>query len=169
MSRKILLTGFYSLEKNVIITLDKSSKEKKNEIILTNEDTNEDSIYDDFEFITYKKGEKYYQKQKLVFINNYFINPNNYNIYTIFNAKKQANMNESQINSLRYSSKISNVGKNSRVSEIKSGEINRNPNFNFLIQNQSSSTLNRISNDKINLIKRNKSLKKNKQKRIFKI
>ena len=168
MSRKILLTGFYSLEKNIIITLDKSSKEKKNEIILSNEDINENSYYDDIEYITYKKGEKYYQKKKLVFINNYSINPNNYNIYTILNTKKQANMNESQINSHRYSSKISNVGKNSRISDFKSGEVNRNPNFNFLIQNQSSSALNRISNDKINLIKRNKSLKKNKQKRVFK-
>ena len=51
---------------------------------------------------------------------------------------------------------------------IKSGDIYGNPNFIFLIQNQLSSTLNRISNDKINLIKRNKSLKKNKQKRRFK-
>ena len=168
MSRKILLTGFYSLEKNIIITLDKSSKEKRNEIILAHEDIIENSVYDDIEFITCKKGEKYYQKQKLIFINNYFINPNNYNIYTIFNAKKQGNMNESKINSHRYSSKISNVGKNSRISDIKSGEIIGNPNFNFLIQSQSTSALNLISNDKLNLTKRNKSLKKNKQKRAFK-
>ena len=116
MSRKILLIGLYSLEKNIIITLDKSSKEKKNEIILTNEGINENSIYEDTEFITYKKGEKYYQKQRLIFINNYSINPNNYNIYTIFNAKK----NDSQINSHRYNSKISNIGKNSNINDIKS-------------------------------------------------
>ena len=166
MSRKILLTGIYSLEKDIIITLDKSSKEIKKEIILNHEDNEDNLIYDDIELITYKKGEKYYQKQKLVFINNYSINPNSYNIYTIY--KKKENISESKINSHRYGSKISNICKNSRLSDIKSGDIYGNPNFNFLIQNQSSSTLNFYSNDKINLIKRNKSLKKNKQKRSFK-
>ena len=63
MSRKILLTGVYSLEKNIIITLDKSSKEIKKEIILNHEDNEDTLIYDDIELITYKKGEKYYQKK----------------------------------------------------------------------------------------------------------
>jgi len=89
MSRKILLIGVYSLEKDIIITLDKSSKEIKKEIILNHEDNEDNLIYDDIELITYKKGEKYYQKKKLVFINNYSINPNSYNIYTIYKKKRK--------------------------------------------------------------------------------
>ena len=33
ISKKILLTGFYSVEKNIIITLDKSTNENKKEIV----------------------------------------------------------------------------------------------------------------------------------------
>ena len=117
ISRKILLTGVYSLEKNIIITLDKSSKEIKKEIILKHEDNEDNLIYDDIELITYKKGEKFYKKQKLVFINNYSFNPNSYNIYTIY--KKKENISESKINSYRYISKISNnICKNSRLNDI---------------------------------------------------
>ena len=60
MTKKILFGGIYSLEKNVIITLDKSSKEKKKEYIINSgqKDIDDDfynSSTNDSNLIRYKK------------------------------------------------------------------------------------------------------------------
>ena len=68
MTRKILLTGIYSVEKNIIITIDKSSKGQKKEIILNTEDkkdlnNNYDSSNKNNEMIKYRGNEKYYNNK----------------------------------------------------------------------------------------------------------
>ena len=110
MTRKILLTGIYSVEKNIIITIDKSSKEQKKEIILNIEDkkdlnNNYDSSNMSNEMIKYRGNEKYYNNKKLIFINKYNINLNVYNIYYINHTEKQKTHINSIIYSIRHSTK----------------------------------------------------------------
>ena len=170
MTKQILLGGIYSIEKNVIITLDKSNKDIKKEYILNLEQKdNEDkynSTINNNNFIKFKKNEKYYNNQKLVFIIKYIINSNIYNIYYIFHSEKQNTVKED----LQFNSKNSLKNNNDKDSKIKIDISDGNKNFNFLIQSTSASasTFIQISNDKQNFKKRNKSSKKeNKKKKNF--
>ena len=166
MTKSILLAGIYSVEKNVIITLDKSTKERHKEFILNNvENKNEEeNIYNSTKnnksLITFKKNEKYYKNQKLIFINKYNINPNNYNIYYIYYPEKQKTI-KNERNSIRLSSKNLFLDMESKMMK---NDSDGNQNFNFLIQSSTSaSTFTQISNDKQNFKKRNKDGKKDKQ------
>ena len=163
LRKKILLAGIYSIEKNIIITLDKSTKDKNKEYIL-NLGQNKDLF--DFEnktnnnVIKFKKNEKYYNNQKLMFVAKYFINPNIYNIYYVFSQEKQKTFKE-DINNPR-----SNSLKNLFLDEIKN-KIDSEQNFNYLIQSTSASTFSQISNNRQNLKKRNKSGNKDNKKRNY--
>ena len=165
MTKSILLAGIYSVEKNVIITLDKSTKEKHKEFILNNvENKNEEeNIYNSTKnnksLITFRKNEKYYKNQKLIFINKYNINQNNYNIYYIYYPEKQKTI-QNEKNSIRLSSKNLFLDIESKMMKNDS-DVNQN--YNFLIQSTSSSTFTQISNDKQNFKKRNKDGKKDKK------
>ena len=118
------------------------------------------------DFIKYKKNEKFYKNQKLLFINKYFINPNCYNIYTILNPIKQKTY-KNDIN-LQTNMKNPLFEINSKMQNDIFGESEGN-NFNFLLQSTSASTFSKISNDKHNYKKRNKSgNKNNKKKKTFK-
>ena len=171
ISKKILLAGIYSIENNIIITLDKSSKEKNIEYILNIQDSKNyfenrnDSVHENNKLlIKFKKNEKYYNNKKLVFIAKYFINPNNYNIYYILSLEKQKTHKEEMDNHGRNSTKslFFEDSKNKMGSET-------NQNTNYLIQSTSMSTFVQISNDKQNLKKRNKNeSKENKKKNFFK-
>ena len=169
ITQKILLSGFYFIEENIIITLEKSSKDKKREIVLNNakEDNNENnynSTIDNNEYITYRKNDKYYNKKKLIFINQYFINPNCYNIYCIYHPEKQKT-HISEASFPKYSMKNNIYDIDSKKNIQVYDDFDANQNLNFIIQSQSTSTLNQISSDKLNLKKRNKKEKKNKQKK----
>ena len=94
MSKKILLNGFYSINRNIIITLDKSTKESKKEIVLNSDEKKFESeignyTYNEVELIKYKKDDKYYNGKKLFFVTKFYVNPNCYNIYSIFHTEKQ--------------------------------------------------------------------------------
>ena len=162
MTKYILLYGFYSFENNIIITLDKSSKDKKKEYLLNNED--KENLDENNILIKYKKNEKYYNNQKLIFINKYFINLNCYNIYYILNPVRQKTYKEDINYNDRNSNK--NVIKeiNSKMKNELYGESEGNQNFNNLFQN-SSSTFTSISNNKHNFKKRSKNGNKDKKKK----
>ena len=155
----------------MVITLDKSSKEKNIEYILNIQDSKNyfenrnDSIHENNKLlIKFKKNEKYYNNKKLVFIAKYFINPNNYNIYYILSLEKQKTHKEEMDNRGRNSTKslFFEDSKNKMGSET-------NQNTNYLIQSTSMSTFVQISNDKQNLKKRNKNEStENKKKNFFK-
>ena len=173
VTKKILLSGIYRIENNIVITLDKSTKEKKQEFILNSEKEDENvsklsSSKINNHLIKFKKNEKYFNNKKLIFVNKYFINQNIYNIYYIYHAEKQNTHKENNISKGR-GNKINNFyDTKSRKNDIYGkSETNKN---NFFIQNTtaSSSTFIQISNDK-NYRKRNKNDKKaKKNKNIFK-
>ena len=170
ISKKLLLAGIYTIEKNIIITLDKSTKEKKKEYIINLNDNKDDieNKYDDSlpsnnnNFIKYKKNEKYYNNQKLIFIDKYFINPNNYNIYYIFSLEKQKTYKENINIHPRNSTKNLFLDDN----KIKM-DSEGNQNFNILLQSTSASTFTQISNHRDGLKKRNKNGNKNNKKRNY--
>ena len=171
ITKKILLSGIYSVEKNIIITLDKGTKEKKNEIVLNydeeeNENKYNSSININKSLIKYKKNERYFNNRKLIFINSYSINPNIYNIYYVSHTDKQKTI---KVNT---DSEIKKSKKSNLYYDIDSkvGDSEANQNFNFLIQSQTSaSTFNQFSNDRYNLKKRGKgNIKNNKRKNNFK-
>ena len=168
-TKKILLSGIYSIENNIVISIDKSSKEKKLEIII-NLGTEKEEEIKNFSFINtnylikYKKNEKYYNNKKLIFINTYFINPNIYNIYYIYHREKQKTHKEENIqNGTDNKSKSKNFyGNDSCRNNDIYGISDGNQNI-FFIQSTtaSSSTFVQASNDKKNYKKRNKNSKKN--------
>ena len=170
ITRKILLSGFYSIENNIIITLDKSTKEKKREIVLNKDskDDNDENKYnssiDNNEYITFKRNDKYYNKKKLIFINQYFINPNCYNIYCVYHSEKQKT-HISEASSPQNSAKKNIYNIESKKNIEIYGDYEPNQNLNFIMQSQSSTTFAQISSDKLNLKKRNKKDKINKRKK----
>ena len=168
LKKKILLAGIYSIENNIVITLDKTINGKNKEIILNEENENDInnsnlSIKNNI-LIKYKKNDKYYKNKKLIFINKYFINPNIYNIYYISSPEKKKTYKE---DIKVYENSIKNLIL-FEDSKMKNGsEANQ---LNFLIQSTSTSTFSKISNDRKNFKKRNKNSKKdNKKKNFFKL
>ena len=163
IKKKILLAGIYSIEKNIIITLDKSTKDKNKEYLLNlgqNKDLFDIDDKTNNNVIKFKKKEKYYNNQKLIFVAKYFINPNIYNIYYVFSQEKQKTFKE-DINNPR-----SNSLKNLFLDEIKNKK-DSDQNLNYLIQTTSASTFTQISNNRQNLKKRNKSGNKDNKKRNY--
>ena len=174
ITKQILLSGIYYVENNIIITLDKSSKDRNKEIILNYEEKESisENKYIPLEtnktLIKIKKNEKYYKNQKLIFINKYFINPNCYNIYSILNPIRQKTYKNEINTQTRISMKNPLFEITSKMQNDIYGESEGN-NFNYLLQSTSASTFSKISNDKHNYKKRNKAgNKNNKKKRSFK-
>ena len=167
ITKTILLAGIYSIEKNIIITLDKSSKEKKKEFILNFDEKENQNENSNNVLIKYKKDNKYFKNQKLIFINRYFINPNYYNIYYILNPIKQKSHKDDLNLSNRNSMKNLFLDLSTKIKNDKYGESEGNQNFNLLIQSTSASasgsTFAQI-NDNNNFKKRNKNGKKEKKK-----
>ena len=157
MTRQILLAGIYSIEKNIIITLDKSTKEKSKELILNTDERNFEEECNNNIFIKYKRDNKYYNNQKLFFINRYFINPNYYNIYKIIGPKKQ----KTHKDEVCISSKASMKNLLLYLKDDNHGESDGKHNFSSLIQSASASTFAQTTFDNNNFKKRNKSGKKN--------
>ena len=162
ISKTILLTGFYSVEKNIIITLDKSTNESKKEIVLNSEKINSDSeiknySYDETQLINYKKEDKYYKGKKLLFITKFYVNPNCYKVYSIFHTEKQRTYKKDKIND---SPRKKNFYDNDSKNNMYAGAESATQNFNFMMQSQASSTFTQISNDPQNFKKRDKGGKK---------
>ena len=170
ISKKILLTGFYSLEKNIIITLDKSTNESKKEIVLNSDETNQETEIKNYssteaQLITYKKEDKYYKGKKLLFITKFYVNPNCYQVYSIFHTEKQRTYKQEKIlDEIQKNNLYDIESKNNFYAGAESTQ-----NFNFMMQSQTSSTFNQISNDSQNFKKRDKGGKKeNKKTQYFK-
>jgi hypothetical protein len=69
--------------------LDKSTEGKKEEYALYYDDNEEQNEIKNSFLVNYKKNDKYFNNQKLTFVDKYFINPNIYNIYYILRIEKQ--------------------------------------------------------------------------------
>ena len=168
VTKKILVSGVYSIEKDIIITLDKSTEEKKEEYVLNYDDEEEQNEIKNNILVKYKRNAKYYNNQKLIFVDKYFINPNIYNIYYIYREEKQKSIKDDIIQN--------GNGRNNLYDNIES-KIKNNlygesdgANYNYLIQSTAStSTFNQYSNDRQGFKKRNKGgNKENEKKRHFK-
>ena len=163
ITKKILLYGVYSIEKNIIITLDKSTEEKKEEYVL-NYDNNEEQneIKNNF-LVKNKKNTKYFNDQKLTFVDKYFINPNIYNIYFIDKIEKQKSIKDDII---RNEKNIIYDPKNTFIKKNIYGDSDGG-NINFFIQSAAStSTFSQINNDMQGFKKRNKGKKNNNKKKM---
>ena len=166
ISRKVLLTGVYSIENNIIITLDKSTKAKNREIVL-NSEIKDDKLENNIT-LKYKKKEKYLNNKKLILINKYFINPNCYNIYAVYHPKKQNTHKNDIILNGRGSNK--NIFNDNNIDSKLHEEIENNQSYNAFYQSQnSSSTFTQVSNNRQNFLKRSKESKKiDKRRKNFK-
>ena len=165
ISKKVLLTGFYSIDKNIVITLDKSTKESKKEIVLNSEEKRyENSIKknssNETELIKYKKFDKYYNGKKLLFVTKFYVNPNCYNIYSIYHTDKQRTFKIDKL--LEDIDKNNNVYDPESKKNIYGGAESQTNNYNFLMQSQTSSTFGQISGDVQNFKKRDKGGRKEK-------
>ena len=114
--------------------------------------------------VKYKRNAKYYNNQKLIFVDKYFINPNIYNIYYIYKEEKQKSIRNDIIQN----------GRNNLYNNIESKNKNNvyresdGANFNFLIQSTAStSTFNQFSNDRQGFKKRNKGGNKDIEKKKY--
>ena len=161
MSSKILLTGVYSLENNIVITLDKSTKGKRKEIVLNS--VIKDEEYKEKNILKYKKNEKYFNNKKLVFVNKYFINPNCYNIYSIYRQKRESSYSNYIISNGGRGSHKSSHYDNIDSKLYEEFTNNQSQSLNYLLQS-SSSTFNQYSNNRQNILKRSKESKKNDKK-----
>ena len=166
VTKKILLYGVYSIEKNIIITLDKSTEEKKEEYVLNYDDNEEQNEIKTNFLVNYKKKVKYFNNKKLVFVDKYFINPNIYNIYYIQKIEKQKTIKEDNIRNEK-NNLYNNINLNNKNDIYRDSYCG---NINFLIQSTAStSTFNQLNNDRQELKKRNKGGKINyKKKKDFK-
>ena len=152
--------------------MDKSTKESKKEIVLNPEENKYKSELrnyssNEIDLIKYKNNDKYYNGKKLFFITKFYINPNCYNIYSIYYTEKQRTYKKDKL----YDSNQ----KNNNYYDIESknnkyaGAESTTQNFNFAIQSQASSTFSQASNDVQNFKKRDKGGKKlNKKTYYFK-
>jgi len=167
ITKQILLYGVYSIEKNIIITLDKSTKEKKEEYVLNFNDNEEQNEIKNNFLVKYKKNMKYFNNQKLTFVDKYFINPNIYNIYYIYKIEKQKTIKDNVIqnvkNNLYNKNHINSINKNDINGDLDDGNVN------FLVQSTApTSTFSKMNNDRQGFKKRNKERKNNKKKTHFK-
>ena len=168
ISKKILLTGFYSVDKNIIITLDKSTNQNKKEIVLNSEEnkyTSELRNYssNEVELIKYKNNDKYFSGKKLLFVTKFYVNPNCYNIYSIFHSERQRTYKMDKIKD--------DIQKNNNLFDMESKNNilaeSTTQNFNYMMMSQTSSTFNQIGNDIQGFKKRDKGGKKEKKKNLF--
>ena len=168
ISKKILLTGFYSVDKNIIITLDKSTNQNKKEIVLNSEEnkyTSELRNYssNEVELIKYKNNDKYFSGKKLLFVTKFYVNPNCYNIYSIFHSERQRTYKMDKIKD--------DIQKNSNLFDMESKNNilaeSTTQNFNYMMMSQTSSTFNQMGNDIQGFKKRDKGGKKEKKKNLF--
>ena len=157
ISKKILLTGFYSVDKNIIITLDKSTNQNKKEIVLNSEEnkyTSELRNYssNEVELIKYKNNDKYFSGKKLLFITKFYVNPNCYNIYSIFHSERQRTYKMDKIKD--------DIQKNNNLFDMESKNNilaeSTTQNFNYMMMSQTSSTFNQMGNDIQGFKKRDK-------------
>ena len=165
ISKKILLTGFYSVDKNIIITLDKSTNENRREIVLNSEENKYKTEIRNFstneiQLIKYKNNDKYFSGKKLLFITKFYVNPNCYNIYTIFHTEKQ--------NTYKMDKKKDGIQNNNNLFDMESKNNilaeSTTQNFNYMMMSQTSSTFNQMGNDIQGFKKRDKGGKKEKKK-----
>ena len=168
ISKKILLTGFYSVDKNIIITLDKSTNQNKKEIVLNSEEnkyTSELRNYssNEVELIKYKNNDKYFSGKKLLFVTKFYVNPNCYNIYSIFHSERQRTYKMDKIKD--------DIQKNNNLFDMESKNNilaeSTTQNFNYMMMSQTSSTFNQMGNDIQGFKKRDKGGKKEKKKNLF--
>ena len=162
MAKQILLTGFYSVDRNIIITLDKSTNENKKEIVLNSGESKFKSEIGNYstqetELIKYKKKDKYYNGKKLFFVTKFYVNPHIYNIYSLFTTEKQKTYKKDKI--------LDGITRNN-LYDIESrfgGGESTTQNLNFM-QTQTSSTFNQITKDVQNFKRREKGGKKDNKK-----
>ena len=162
MAKQILLTGFYSVDRNIIITLDKSTNENKKEIVLNSGESKFKSEIGNYstqetELIKYKKKDKYYNGKKLFFVTKFYVNPHIYNIYSLFTTEKQKTYKKEKI--------MDGIARNN-LYDIESrfgGGESTTQNLNFM-QTQTSSTFNQITKDVQNFKRREKGGKKDNKK-----
>jgi len=164
VTKRILLYGIYSIDKDIIITLDKSTEEKKEEYVLNYDDKEEQNELRNNILIKFKKNSKYYNDKKLTFVDKYLINPNIYNIYYINQVENQKKNEEIIIQNER-----NNLYDNKSKNRIEIYGESEGTNYNLLIQSTAStSTFTQMNNDRQGFKKRNKGGKKdNKKKKIF--
>ena len=170
ISKKILLTGFYSINKKIIITLDKSTKESKKEIVLNSDENKYESeirnyASNEVELIKYKKDDKFYNGKKLLFVTKFYVNPSIYNIYSMFFSEKQRTYKMDKI--YDGNQKNNNLYDIESKNNLYAGAESTTQNFNFMMQSQTSSTFNQLSNDVQNFKKRDKGGKKENKKAYF--
>ena len=142
VTKRILLYGAYSLDKEIIISLDKSTEEKKEEYVLNYDDKEEQNELRNNILIKFKKNEKYYNNKKLIFIDKYLINPNIYNIYYINQVENQKKKEEVII-------ERNNLYDNKSKNRIEIYRESEATNYNYMIQSTASnSTFTQINNDR---------------------
>ena len=172
IAKNILLTGFYSLNRNVIITLDKSTNENKKEIVLNSDDDknleNEIGNYttNDSNLIKYKKDDKYYKTKKLFFVTKFYVNPNCYNIYLIYHTEKQRTFRMEKIKEEAQKNN-KNAFELESKNNLYTGGQSTTQNFNFMMMSQTSGTFNQMSNDILNFKKRDKGAKRENKKNYY--
>ena len=162
-----MLMGYYSVDKNIIISLDKSTNENKKEIVLNPDENNiltelENNSSNEAHLIKYKNNNKYYNGKKLHFIKKLYVNPNCYNIYSIFHSEKQRTYKADKI--MEDAKKKNNLYDYESKDNIYAGNESVTQNYNFLMQSQASSTFAQVSNDTQNYKKRDKGGKKENKK-----
>ena len=167
ISKEIMLMGYYSVDKNIIISLDKSTNENKKEIVLNPDENNiltelENNSSNEAHLIKYKNNNKYYNGKKLHFIKKLYVNPNCYNIYSIFHSEKQRTYKADKI--MEDAKKKNNLYDYESKDNIYAGNESVTQNYNFLMQSQASSTFAQVSNDTQNYKKRDKGGKKENKK-----
>ena len=168
MSKTILLTGFYSVDKNIIIALDKSTNENKKEIVLNSEENKYQSEIKNYssnevELIKFKNNDKYFSGKKLLFITKFYVNPNCYNIYSIFHTERQRTYKMDKIKE--------DIQKNNNLFDMESKNNilaeSTTQNFNYMMMSQTSSTFNQMANDSQGFKKRDKGGKKENKKNLY--
>ena len=164
VTKKILFYGVYSIEKNVIITLDKSTEEKKEEYVLNIDDNEEQNEIKTNFLVKYKKNDKYFNNQKLIFVDKYFINPNIYNIYYIYKIEKQNTIKNDNIQ--KEKNNLYNHINSNKKNDIYGDSDGGNINFLVVQSTASTSTFSQMNNDRQGFKKRNKGGKNNNKKRM---
>ena len=170
VTKKILLTGLYVVNKNIIITLDKSTKENKKECVLNfdeNQIKNVSNTGNNIEerLIKYKKNDKYYNGKKLFFITKLYVNPNCYNIYSLFRSERQRSY---KMEKEKGENQTNNKYELESKKNIYAGVESTTQNFNFYMMS-STSTFNSMVTDTQNFKKREKGKKENKKNLILNI
>ena len=110
--------------------------------------------------IKYKKNDKYYNGKKLFFITKLYVNPNCYNIYSLFRSEKQRSY---RLEKEKAENQTNNKNEIESKKNIYAGGESTTQNFNFYMMS-STSTFNSMVTDTQNFKKREKGKKENKKK-----